>query len=129
MTNDPNPEAHRIAVERLAPDVWLVALGGEHDLASVDELRTSLDRATEGGSSAVVDLSHTTFIDSSVAGLLIERAGARNGGPPAVALVVPQESFPFRVLRLLGIDEMLPLHETRDEAVRACVRAAPSESL
>lgn len=129
MTNDPNPEAHRIAVERLAPDLWLVALRGEHDLASVDELRSGLDRATEGGSSAVVDLSQTTFIDSSVAGLLIERAAARNGGPPAIALVVPGKSFPARVLGLLGIDRMLPLHETRDEAVRACARAAPSESL
>jgi hypothetical protein len=44
------------------------------------------------------------------------RRAAESGG--SVAVVAPAGGPPARVLTLVGINDVLPLHETRDEALR-----------
>jgi anti-sigma B factor antagonist len=66
----------------------------------------------------VFDLAGATFIDSTVVGVMVgaRRRSAESGG--SVAVVAPAGGAPARVLTLVGINDVLPLHETRDEALR-----------
>jgi anti-sigma B factor antagonist len=96
----------------------VIALTGEHDLSSVDELREALDQAAPARL-IVVDLSQTAFIDSAVLGALI--ASHRRAGEDGHrwALVVGQGSGAAvrRILELTGLDAVMPVHASRDDAL------------
>jgi anti-anti-sigma factor len=53
-------------------DVVVVALDGEHDLASGDRVRGAIERGFSGGLPVVVDLAEADFIDSVVAAVLLD---------------------------------------------------------
>jgi anti-anti-sigma factor len=86
----------------------VIALRGEHDLSTGPAIQAAI----------VFDLADATFIDSTVVGVMVgaRRRAAESGG--SVAVVAPAGGAPARVLTLVGINDVLPLHETRDEALR-----------
>jgi len=106
-----------IAVER-DQGAWVVTLRGEHDLSTGPAIEAACDSAWAHSSSIVFDLAGATFIDSTVVGVMVSarRRAAESGG--SVAVVAPAGGPPARVLTLVGINDVLPLHETRDEALR-----------
>ena len=59
---------------QVAEHVWILSAPGERDLADVAALREEIDRVCAMGSTLVCDLSSTTFIDSSVIGVLVYAA-------------------------------------------------------
>lgn len=73
----------RIETVRSPSDTVVVRLVGDHDLSTAPELRTVLRKAVADGPEVVVDLSETTFLDSSILHALIEADVAlqsTNGG-------------------------------------------------
>jgi anti-anti-sigma factor len=58
--------------QRLAGGRWLVTMKGEHDLSNADELGDRLAAIFATGTSLVVDLRETQFIDSSILLVLLE---------------------------------------------------------
>lgn len=112
----------RIALEQIGRELWLVVVGGEQDLATVDRLREEIEHAEIAGGDIVVDLTQATFIDSSVAGLLVEHGLRPAGDDVSIALVIPAAGFPAKVLRLLEIYDRLPAFESRALALRALGR-------
>lgn len=109
-----------VLVEQIEPDLRVVALVGQHDAASVGRIRTAL-LLDEPAGKVVIDLSRATFIDSSVARAIFERAegDAATRGEPSVAVVAPSYTYPARVLRVLGLDRMLLVSHTRAGALAA----------
>jgi HptB-dependent secretion and biofilm anti anti-sigma factor len=98
----------------------VVALRGEHDLSTAEELRRHLGPLGESQTTIVVDLTETIFIDSSVLGVLIaenERAG-RSGGRFAVVLGEGASHGVRRVFDLAGVSSVLNVVGSREEAVR-----------
>ena len=79
--------------------LWVVSPPGERDLADVEQLEAAFDAVFEHGSTLVVDLSETTFIDSAVIGLLvstqrrIEGNGAHRLPSSPRGAVVPADSW------------------------------------
>ena len=61
-----------IEVDWLKPDVALVVLGGEHDLASAPLVEQETEEALRTCSHLIVDLSPVQFIDSSIINLLVQ---------------------------------------------------------
>lgn len=110
-------ESGAVAVEHVE-GASLIALRGEHDLSTGPAIRAACDDALAHSSSIVFDLTGATFIDSTVVGVMVStrRRAAESGG--SVAVVAPASEPPARVLTLVGINDVLPLHETRDEALR-----------
>jgi anti-anti-sigma factor len=106
-----------VAVEHVA-GASLIALRGEHDLSTGPAIQAACDDALAHSSSIVFDLAGATFIDSTVVGVMVRarRRAAEFGG--SVAVVAPAGGPPARVLMLVGINDVLPLRETRDEALR-----------
>jgi len=119
---DPNA----IAVER-AGDVAVVTLSGEHDIYTAPTLRERIYAEVEDGRPVMIDLTATTFIDSSVLGVLI---GARRRATEgdlgfAVCCGGELESGVRRVLEVTGLMSVLPVIEERDSALET-VRAGPT---
>ena len=81
-------------------------------------IEAACDDAWAHSSSIVFDLAGATFIDSTVfrATASARRRAAESGG--SVAVVAPAGGSACARLTLVGINDVLPLHETRDEALR-----------
>lgn len=89
-----------IEVSRLGTDLALVALYGEHDLATNGELVDELRTLVRAGHSVIVDLSQVEFIDSTVLNTLI--ATHRRQGSEANTLTLQCGTAPV-IRRLLEI--------------------------
>jgi anti-sigma B factor antagonist len=109
--------------EQPAPGTTVLAIRGEADLHSAPDLRDAIGAAIEDGAQELVlDLSETTFVDSMTLGVLLgamKRIRARGGH---LRLVVPGADV-RRIFEITLLDRVFPLHETREEAVRAAAAA------
>jgi anti-anti-sigma factor len=113
---DTNPPT--MDVRRLGADVAQVILGGEHDLSSADELNTVLAQTLEQCSHIVVDLSSTTFIDSTTIRVLITTKGRADASGRRFNLLLGTAPIVERVLELTGVLTALNRVHTLDEALR-----------
>lgn len=95
--------------EDVEEGVALVAVSGELDLASVDELRTALRTAAATRSpSVVVDVSDVSFIDSTaLAGLLRSNDELSSNGVQMVTACPPGSVR--RLLTMTSLDDRLIL--------------------
>jgi anti-sigma B factor antagonist len=87
---------------RNLPDLLLVRLHGELDIASADGLANSLVELA--GSTVVVDLADLTFMDSSGIGALVRarnRIGAGGGGE---LMLTRPGAIVRKALEIVGLD-------------------------
>lgn len=94
----------------------VVAAVGEFDMAEAYLLREAFQAALEKGNQIVVDLTETTFMDSSVLGTLIggNKLAAERGG--WLRLVNPQPIV-LKVLRITQMDSALGVYDSVEQAV------------
>jgi anti-sigma B factor antagonist len=107
---------NRIEVKRTGADVATIRLSGEHDLSSAGDLTQTLDGLISEQRSVTVDLSATTFVDSSTLAALLEaRERSREAGVE-LTLTMPPETAPAvrRVVEITGLGAAVPTRE--DEA-------------
>ena len=96
-----------ITVDQAADHVWVVTAPGERDLADAEALRKAFDDVFQRGSTLVVDLSSTTFIDSRIIGTLMAAEAETVGDTPhELIIVAPPGGHPRRVLDLAVGDEL-----------------------
>ncbi|MDX6549229.1 MAG: hypothetical protein QOG33_2779 [Gaiellales bacterium] len=109
-----------ISLFRHESGVEIVVVRGEHDLSTADELRDTLNQALEAPA-MIVDLSETAFIDSAVLGVLIasHRAAVEAGHNWAIVVGGGSGAAVGRILKLTGLDGMMPLYDSMDEALAA----------
>jgi anti-sigma B factor antagonist len=84
---------------------------GELDLSTAPRLDTAVDEALEAsGSSLVVDLTHTTFLDSSGARTLLTVARKADAAGVALFVLAPRANGPVRLtIDLLDLGAFVPL--------------------
>ena len=103
-------------------DVFVVRVAGEVDMSHEDELRGELRNAVASDSSGiVVDLTECEFIDSSgVRALLLSREAQNSGNEGSEHLAVAASSEQIlRILSVMGIDRVIPIRATIEEAAAA----------
>ena len=104
----------------------VVAVRGEIDLFTAPELKATLTDAIEDGRSRiVVDLSDTTFLDSTALGVLIgavKRLRSRDGR----MTIVNTDQNIAKTFEITGLDQIFTIRGTRDEAVAALDAEEPS---
>jgi len=103
--------------EQLGERTHVIALAGEVDLYTAPELKQELLNAIAGGAKEViVDLSETTFIDSTTLGVLV--GGVKrlrpNGGRLSVVCSDPNIT---KIFEITGLDRVFPIYPTRAEAL------------
>lgn len=113
------PDEGTLDIDRLDAGAVL-ALVGEHDLATAPTLRTALQEALEAGN-VVVDLDRASFLDSTVLGVIIGgRDAARERGRSFVVLVGPAAQLPVRrLVELTGMGSLLDVVAEREAALGA----------
>jgi anti-anti-sigma factor len=114
------PQPAEIAVSDLPGDRWLVTLVGEHDLTTAPELRDKLAAIFRTGTSVVVDLAETKFVDSSILAVLLWAAEIAEQGPcEHFGLVLGGDGPAARLLTLTGATRMFTAYRTVEEAFAA----------
>lgn len=105
-------------------EIAIVALGGEVDYEVSPQLRTRVVRAIKDGRRRLIlDLTDVTFIDSTAIGVIagaVERLDEVGGG--SLAVVCTHEKV-LQILEITGLDGVITLYRSRDEAVSALAPA------
>ena len=97
------------------PDV----LTGEVDLYTAPRFKDELIRAVEGGSRrVVVDLTDTTFIDSTTLGVLVGGVKRLRSNDGQLALVCSDRNI-TKIFEITGLDRVFTIYGTREEALGA----------
>ena len=113
------PPEFALSQESLDDDRHVVAVRGEIDLFTAPELKSALaDAIEEGRSRIVVDLSETTFLDSTALGVLIgavKRLRSREGR----LTIVNVDDNIAKTFEITGLDQIFTIRSSRDEAVAA----------
>jgi anti-anti-sigma factor len=86
----------------------VVAVTGEVDLATAGLLRQVIDSACDRADRVVVDLTATTFIDSSGLAVVIH-AYERLGGRPGAVVVIASNRSVRQVFEISGLDRLVTL--------------------
>jgi anti-sigma B factor antagonist len=105
----------------LGPSVSILAVEGEHDVATRQDLRVALERMFADGRNVILDLSRATFIDSTILGLLFytRRRTKRRMGE-RFAVVVPPGGAADRLFTLTGASTVFSTFPSCSEAVACC---------
>ena len=107
--------AHAIRSERLGEDIFVVSLAGEHDLYTAPEVEEELHSViVAGAKTTVVDLTQTTFLDSTMLHVLLRaRNELRDRGQ---LLLVTNDMTVKRVFEIAGIDRFFDFYPSRRAA-------------
>jgi anti-sigma B factor antagonist len=108
-----------ISDESRSEDLMIIKLQGEVDLYAAPELKDHVNRAIEAGKTKLVlDLSETTFIDSTTLGILVsgmKRLRPRGG---MLAVLCPDPTM-ARIFDITGLNRMFSVHDTLEAALTA----------
>ena len=111
--------AFRIDEERPQPGIAVLVVHGDADLHAAPELRERLGAAIDSGADmVVVDLSDTSFLDSTALGVLLGALKRLRENDGQIQLVVSRPEI-RRIFEITLLDQILPLQETRANALAA----------
>jgi anti-sigma B factor antagonist len=107
-----------VIVQDLEGDRWLFTLQGEHDASTAPAIREQLDAVFRTGTAVVVDLSTTSFIDSSTLAVLVDANKVTESSEgKRFGLVVGPGTPPERLLRLVGLLRHFDVFRSVEEAL------------
>jgi anti-anti-sigma factor len=119
-------ELARIEIDR-TPRGVVASISGEIDISNVGAVKRKLtDAVTSAAAGLVVDISGTTYLDSSGVYLLFELARALEGRQQQMCVVAPPTTPSTRVLLITGFDHIVPVTSTVEEAVEKVGAEAPA---
>jgi anti-sigma B factor antagonist len=108
--------------EAVDADTQLLRARGELDLYAAPELKRRLASAIDAGKTRiVVDLTDASFMDSTALGVLLgalKRLRVRDG----TLAVASEQPTILRILEVTGMNQVLDLHKTADDALTAVER-------
>lgn len=104
---------------RREPAAIVVFADGEVDVLTVGRLRTAVDEALRdaAGRPVVVDLTAVTFLGSHGLAALAEAASKAERRREPLRVVVDQTRAVIRPLQITGLDEVLALYYSVEEAL------------
>jgi anti-sigma B factor antagonist len=106
-----------MSTSEAGPGMAVIALSGELDLYTCPEFKGELLRVIgDGIRLVVVDLTETTFIDSTALGVLIrgvERLKTQDGR----LVVACSDPNIVKIFEVTGLDRIFAVHRSRDEAL------------
>src|SRR4051812_32394459 len=113
------PPEFALTEDSIDSERHVVAVRGEIDLFTAPELKQKLTDAIEGGKTRiVVDLTQTTFLDSTALGVLIgavKRLRSRDG---ALVIVNIDQNI-AKTFEITGLNQIFTIVDQRDEGVAA----------
>jgi anti-anti-sigma factor len=113
------PELARLSFETDG-DVELARVAGEVDASNVADLSQRLLEAVSNKARAlVIDLTETSYIDSSGISLIFDAAARMRNRRQQLRLVVEPKSFVGEVLAAVSMENSVPIDPVLGDALRA----------
>lgn len=116
------PPPDGLAITRRVVDGTLVvAAAGEVDTDTAPELAAAVLACVDqaGGGPCVLDLTNVSFLDSAGLTILLEATLRAEGNQESLGIVVDANRPVIRPIEVTGLDEVLTLFHTVEEAVGA----------
>jgi anti-sigma B factor antagonist len=108
----------QVDVQSPNEDATVVAVAGELDLHTASELDRALMTAFDAEPPCViVDLAACDFVDSTALGVLIKASRAH----PGKLALVTENGHLLKVLKLTGVDSLVPVYASRAAVLEALV--------
>jgi anti-sigma B factor antagonist len=117
-----------VKTEQVSDNTTVIALSGEVDLYTAPEFKQQLlETIGQGTKEVVVDLSDTTFIDSTTLGVLV--GGVKRLRPEGgrLSLVCSDRNI-TKIFEITGLDKVFPIYESRDEALQSLSSGEPAQA-
>jgi anti-anti-sigma factor len=112
------PELARLSFETDG-DVELAHVAGEVDASNVEELTNQLlDAVSNKAKALVLDLTETSYIDSSGISLIFDAAARMKNRRQQLRLVVVPKSFVSEVLAAVSMADSVPIDPKVADALR-----------
>src|SRR4051795_12250392 len=119
------PELARLSFEKDG-DVELAHVAGEVDASNVDGLtKELLEGVSNQSRGLVLDLTETSYIDSSGISLIFDAAARMKNRRQQLRLVVPPQSFVSEVLAAVSMADSVPIDGQVAEALSAVGSSSP----
>jgi anti-sigma B factor antagonist len=100
-------------------DVVIMTVSGEVDVYTAPQLRSALEeRVAAEQIKIVIDLQGVGFLDSTGLGVLVGRLKALRKIGGSLRVVCTDERI-LRLFAITGLDQVLPIHDTVDEALES----------
>jgi anti-anti-sigma factor len=113
------PELARLSFETDG-DVELAHVAGEVDASNVEDLtRRLLESVSNKARALVIDLTETSYIDSSGISLIFDTAARLRNRRQELRLVAPPKSFVSEVLGAVSMGDAVPIDAGVADALRA----------
>lgn len=113
------PELAKLSIETDG-DVELARVAGEVDASNVGDLSQRLLEAVSNKARALVlDLTETSYIDSSGIGLIFDAAARMRTRRQQLRVVVSPKSFVGEVLAAVSMEDSVPIDPAMADALRA----------
>ena len=105
-----------VGTTRLDDGTHVLAVRGELDLYSTPQLTAELETIAGEPTNVVVDLAEVSFMDSTALGAILLASRRLRDANRRLALVSPVAAT-TKLLTMVGIDRVVPVVESRDEAL------------
>ena len=106
-----------VSTEKLSDTQYVISLAGEVDLYTAPEFKQQLlDAISKGAKDVVVDLTGTTFIDSTTLGVLVGGVKRLRTNDGQLSLVCSDRNI-TKIFEITGLDRVFTIHPSRDDAL------------
>jgi anti-sigma B factor antagonist len=106
-----------IKTEQLGDGTSLISLAGEVDLYTAPEFKQQLlEVIAQGAKMVLVDLTDTTFIDSTTLGVLVGGVKRLRTNDGQLALICDDRNI-TKIFEITGLDKVFTIYPTREDAV------------
>src|SRR5437667_10582392 len=114
-----------IKTEELGDSSYVISLAGEVDLYTAPEFKQQLlEVIAQGAKGVIVDLSSTTFIDSTTLGVLVGGVKRLRPNDGRLSLVCSDRNI-TKIFEITGLDRVFTIYPTRDEALAKTDASSP----
>ena len=117
-----------VKTEQISDNTTVIALSGEVDLYTAPEFKQQLlETIGQGAKEVIVDLSDTTFIDSTTLGVLVGGVKRLRPDGGRLSLVCTDRNI-TKIFEITGLDKVFPIYESRDEALQSLSSSEPAQA-
>lgn len=110
-------EEFHVTVASLTRELALVSVSGELDLYTAERIKSGIEEADAvGADTVVIDLSESSFIDSTALGVLVQETKRLEGRGHSLVLVT-NDPRTRRVLEVTGLDRVFLTYATLHDAL------------
>ena len=106
-----------VKTEKLSDGQYVISLSGEVDLYTAPEFKQQLlDVIDQGAKEVIVDLTNTTFIDSTTLGVLVGGVKRLRTNEGQLSLVCSDRNI-TKIFEITGLDRVFAIHPTLEAAL------------